>query len=99
MEDESKRIKSLEKQAQSFWDVLLECGLSDGHCKSYDPLTIDRENDSYTFRSYLFDYGDGGRSRSFSTLDEGQVWLLKSFQQWLERDDLIQERCQAASHN
>ena len=82
-------IKDLEEQAELFWDVLLKSGLSDGHCKRYDPLTIEElEGGGYTFYSYVFDHEDGGRSRYFKTLDEGQLWLLRSFRDWLSEDNL-----------
>jgi len=78
----------LEEQAENFWDILLSSGLSDGHCKSYDPLTIEKHQDGYDFLSYIFDYEDGTRSRHFDTLEDGQKWLLKSFRQWLDDERL-----------
>jgi hypothetical protein len=74
---------ALEKQAQNFWEILLSSGLSDGHCKSYDPLTIEPTEGGYNFLSYVFDHDDGTRIRFFETLDEGQEWLLESFGDWL----------------
>lgn len=82
--------KRLEKQALLFWQILLDSGLSDGHSKSYDPLTIEKSSVGYRFNSYVFDYEDGGRSRHFATLEEGQVWLLHSFGDWLS-DERINE--------
>lgn len=89
---EQNKIWALEHQAENFWQIMLSCGLSDGHCKSYDPLTIEKVEGGYEFHSYVFDYEDGGRHRTFKTLQEGQIWLLNSFKQWLERVDLLEER-------
>ena len=88
--NEDKEIAGLEEQAMHFWDIMLASGLSDGHCKSYDPLTIEPENGGYTFLSYIFDYGDSGRSRFFTSLEDGQRWLLHSFKQWLD-DERIEK--------
>jgi len=84
-------IKNLEEQAEQFWQIMLDSGLSDGYCKSYDPLTIKKDEQGYSFLSYIFDYEDGARSRYFNTLEAGQIWLLKSFRQWLD-DSYINER-------
>jgi hypothetical protein len=63
--------------------------LSDGHSKRYDPLTIEGDDKSgYTFYSYVFDHYDGTRSRWFKTLEEGQLWLLRSFRDWLDEDNI-----------
>lgn len=83
-------VESLEKQAQNFWRIMLDSGLSDGHCKSYDPLIIEQDENGYNFLSYIFDYGDGSRSRYFTTLEDGQKWLLHSFKQWLD-DERIEK--------
>lgn len=76
----------LEELAQIFWKILLDTGISDGHCKSYDPLTIEKEDGYYTFLSYVFDHDDGGRSRTFKTLNEGKEWLIESFKDWIDQD-------------
>lgn len=83
-------IKQLEKQAELFWRILLDSGLSGGHCKMYDPLTIEETpSGGFAFHSYVFDHEDRGRHRHFDTLEQGQVWLLKSFAEWLS-DDAIE---------
>lgn len=78
-------VKNLESQAKHLWKVLLLSEISDGHSKSYDPLEIEKIDGGYRFHSYVFDYGDGGRHRNFSTLEEGQDWLLLSFKDWIDR--------------
>ena len=80
-----KMKEEIEQLAQIFWRILLDTGLSDGHSKHYDPLTIEKEEGGWRFHSYVFDHIDGGRHRSFKTLEEGKEWLILSFEDWINR--------------
>ena len=82
----NKEILKLERLAEMLWKFLLDNNISCGHCKRYDPLKIHYIDGEYVFRSYVFDYGDGSRSRNFKTLEEGHKWLINSFVQWLSED-------------
>lgn len=84
---EKQKIRRLENLANIFWRILNDTGLSDGHCKHYDPLTIEKDGDGYMLHSYVFDYEDGGRHRWKQNLGQAEEWLIKSFEQWIERLD------------
>jgi len=72
---EEKKLtnRDIEFYAQALWDLLQEIGLRDGHCKIYDPLTIEGE----IAHSYVFDLMDGGRHHSFNNLEELRENLLR----------------------
>ena len=66
MYERNKNARDIEVYAQACWEILLGLGIQDGHCKMYDPMTI-QDN---TAHSYVFDLKDGGRHHSFSDLEE-----------------------------
>lgn len=68
--------RDLEAYALALYDVLLELEVMDGHCKSYDPLTFDKENPKLV-HSYIFDLKDGGRHHIFETLETLRKELLE----------------------
>lgn len=47
----------MEAYAAALHDIRLAIGIQDGHCKTYDPLTIE----GGVYHSYVFDLWDGGR--------------------------------------
>jgi hypothetical protein len=57
---------TVEAYAQACWDILLALDIQDGHCKSYDPLTIDEAEK--IAHSYVFDLWDGGRHHKYGSL-------------------------------
>ena len=66
MNDRKIEARDIEAYAQACWDILLELGIQDGHCKMFDPMTIEGN----TAHSYVFDLEDGGRHHRFSNLEE-----------------------------
>jgi hypothetical protein len=50
----------LEAYVQGLYDVLRALGVQDGHCKHYDPLTVEGD----TLHSYVYDLTNGGRRHS-----------------------------------
>lgn len=60
LSDEQKQ-QVLEYLANKYWKLLLDLGVQDGHCKSYDPLVIEGK----TAHTYVFDLEDGGRHHTF----------------------------------
>lgn len=68
---------------QALWDVLLELEIKDGHCKSYDPLTIEGK----MAHSYVFDLWDGGRHHIFKTHKQLQKAALKETIQQIKDND------------
>lgn len=54
--------------ANKLWKMLIRTGISDTHCKSYDPLEFDDEE--RVVHSYVFDLHDGGRHHEYKTLRE-----------------------------
>ena len=64
--------RDVEFYAQALWDLLMELD-GDGHCKIYDPLTIEGK----TAHSYVFDLNDGGRHHPFKNLEQLRNDLLK----------------------
>jgi hypothetical protein len=65
-EDRRLNYRDAEAYFQALWDVMLALGVEDGHCKSYDPLTIEGD----CAHSYVFDLHDGGRHHTTLSLKE-----------------------------
>jgi len=78
--------KELEQLAKTLFNFLTEAGLSDGHSKLYDPLTIEKTKEGYMLHSYVFDAEDSGRHRLKPNLKEAEIWLWKSFREWVDRN-------------
>ena len=64
LSDRKLTASEVEAYFQALWDIQLVLGIQDGHCKSYDPLTIDGD----TAHTYVFDLWDGGRHHHFESL-------------------------------
>ena len=63
----------IEYLARKLWGLLIDLGISDGHCKSYDPLVI---GDGIAY-SYVFDMEDGGRQHKYRNLRHLEEMLYK----------------------
>lgn len=70
---EKQRAQVLEVMAVSLWKVMLMNG-NDGHCKSYDPLTIDPIGKVAS--SYVFDLWDGDRHHSYSSFRDVETFMV-----------------------
>lgn len=64
----------VESYAHALYHVLLELEIFDGHCKMYDPLTIDE--DAKIAHSYVFDL-EGGRHHPYASLEALKNDLLE----------------------
>lgn len=64
--------ENLEYSAQIVWRILMDLGIQDGCCKSYDPLTIEGN----TAHSYVFDFEDGGRHHQFKDFEHLKKMLI-----------------------
>jgi uncharacterized protein YtpQ (UPF0354 family) len=62
----------LEYLAQKLWAILRKTNLMEDHCKSYDPLLIDKT----TAHSYVFDMEDGGRHHTFKDYKHLEKMLM-----------------------
>jgi len=62
----------LEAYAHGCYDILKKLGIFDGHCKAYDPLTIENN----TAHSYVFNLQDGGRHHPFESLEQLRIDIL-----------------------
>lgn len=73
----------IEGYATALWSLALALGWRDGHCKSYDPMSIK----DGVLHSYVFDMKDGGRHHPISDYkDKEEVCdvLLQEAISWKE---------------
>ena len=85
-------LRDVEVYAQAMWDILLTLGIQDGHCKRYDPMTIEQittaNGTRYKAHSYVFDLWDGGRHHTADSLEQIREALLKeTTSQLMEKPD------------
>jgi len=64
--DKKLTKEDVESYAMACWDILKKLDISDGHCKHYDPLTIEGK----TAHSYIFNLQSGGRHHPFKSLGQ-----------------------------
>lgn len=76
--DTQRRIVIMH-MARTIWRMALKLG-ADGHCKSYDPLTIDGD----TAHSYVLNMHDGGRHHSFESLEQLEKDVVAEFTTWFQ---------------
>lgn len=67
-EEREITAKEVEAYAHACYDILKGLDIKDGHCKMYDPMTIEGD----VVHSYVFDLRDGGRHHNYDNL-----WELK----------------------
>jgi len=72
-EDRELTNEDIESYAHACWDILRELEIFDGHCKLYDPLTIEGKK----AHSYVFNMEDGGRSHKFKNLGHLREMILQ----------------------
>lgn len=65
----------VEAYAAALADLELAVKIADGHCKSYDPMSIDE--DGKVAHSYWFDLWDGGRHHPYESLEQVLVAMLQ----------------------
>lgn len=58
----------IEGACKALWWLRLAALDGDGHCKSYDPGTVD----GVTLHSYVFDLPDGGRHHDLSAYESAE---------------------------
>lgn len=74
----------VEIYAQACYDIILKLGIQDGHCKSYDPMTIDTDNK--IAHSYVFDLWDGGRHHPYESLEQIKDSVLEETVKCIENE-------------